>query len=200
MVLTPHIPPHHDVRRGSKYYSYAVCDVAQTAPPSASSVASPASTPALDLTRLADGIDKVADELAKAAESTSIVEKEEALDELTKLKSMPTPAKKMLLKKIFLESSEKDLNILDEIEQEEERARADTSVVARDCAATPKCVDGTWRNSFGHTCADLEKDPHAKPDWVDTKGVTAGSACCKFCSSSNASDEADADEGDVKQV
>ena len=42
------------------------------------------------------------------------------------------------------------------------------------------CVDKPWVNNHGHDCAIISTDPHAKGDWVDTKGVRADEACCKF--------------------
>ena len=42
------------------------------------------------------------------------------------------------------------------------------------------CVDKPWVNNQGHDCAILSTDPHAKGDWIDTKGVRADEACCKF--------------------
>ena len=42
------------------------------------------------------------------------------------------------------------------------------------------CKDKPWVNNHGHTCADIAKDPHAKGDWISSKGVRADVACCKF--------------------
>merc|ERR1712072_270842 len=43
-----------------------------------------------------------------------------------------------------------------------------------------RCQDKPWRNGHGHDCKMIAKNPHAKGDWSDTKGVRADVACCKF--------------------
>lgn len=57
-----------------------------------------------------------------------------------------------------------------------------TPTLRADCNAEGGCVDGDWRNSFGHTCADLrEYSGGGGADWTDSKGSKAGVACCQFC-------------------
>jgi len=55
--------------------------------------------------------------------------------------------------------------------------------VYRDCDAVGHtCVDGDWKNSFGHTCADLRKYSNGGgADWLDIHGEPAGKWCCQFC-------------------